>query len=203
MKTGRYIFLSSVLLMSCDEERTPIGPTADFTYTANYLIVSFTDVSTAGDGVINTWAWDFGDGNKSSERNPVHTYAEVGTYSITLTAIDDNSLDDISTPQEIVVVAPIGPTADFNYTTNYQFVSFTDASTAGNSAINNWNWDFGDGETSDQQNPTHTYIAPGTYTVRLTVTDENNLNGYKEDDVTVEEYSEAGPAASFSFQQTF
>ena len=64
MKTGRYILLSLVLLVSCEEE--PNGPTADFTYTANYLIVLFTDASTAGDGAINTWVWDFGDDSTST-----------------------------------------------------------------------------------------------------------------------------------------
>ena len=205
MKTGRSIFLALVLLMSCDKEEEPIGPTANFTYTANYLTVSFINSSTAGDGEINTWDWDFGDGTKSTEQNPVHTYAEDGTYMVTLTVIDNNSLDDISSPQEIIVEAmiPAGPTADFTYTANYLIVSFADASIAGNSAINSWNWDFGDDETSDQQNPTHTYTAPGTYTVKLTVTDENNLTSFKEEDATLEDYTEAGPAASFSFSANF
>ena len=205
MKTGRSIFLALVLLMSCDKEEEPIGPTANFTYTANYLTVSFINSSTAGDGEINTWDWDFGDGTKSTEQNPVHTYAEDGTYMVTLTVIDNNSLDNISSPQEIIVAAmiPAGPTADFTYTANYLIVSFADASIAGNSAINSWNWDFGDDETSDQQNPTHTYTAPGTYTVKLTVTDENNLTSFKEEDATLEDYTEAGPAASFSFSANF
>ena len=79
--------------MSCDKEAEPIGPTADFTYTTNYLIVSFTDASTAGDRMINTWDWDFGDGTKSVEQNPVHTYEESGTYLVSLTVIDKNNLD--------------------------------------------------------------------------------------------------------------
>ena len=204
MRTGRFIFLSLVLFMSCDKEAEPIGPTADFTYTANYLIVSFTDASTAGDRMINTWDWDFGDGTKSVEQNPVHTYEESGTYLVSLTVIDKNNLDDISTPQEIVVTAePIGPTADFTYTANYLIVSFADVSTVGDGEINSWNWDFGNDETSDQQNPTNMYNAPGTYTVRLTVTDENNLSSFKEDNVTLEDYTEEGPAASFSFSANF
>jgi len=83
--------------MSCEEEVRTTGPTADFTYTANYLIVSFTDASTAGDGAISTWAWDFSDGETSGQQNPVHTYAEDGTYSVSLTVTDENSLADTYT----------------------------------------------------------------------------------------------------------
>ena len=80
----------------------PIGPTADFTYTANYLIVSFADVSTVGDGEINSWNWDFGDGNMSTERNPVHTYEEDGTYTVSLTVTDENDLFDTYTGAVVV-----------------------------------------------------------------------------------------------------
>ena len=74
MRTGRFIFLSLVLFMSCDKEAEPIGPTADFTYTTNYLIVSFADVSTVGDGEINSWNWDFGNDETSDQQNPTNMY---------------------------------------------------------------------------------------------------------------------------------
>ncbi|MBI9038744.1 MAG: T9SS type A sorting domain-containing protein [Bacteroidales bacterium] len=54
-------------------------------------------------------------------------------------------------------------------------VNFTDLSASGNAPIDEWYWDFGDGNTSDVQNPTHTYENLGSYTVSLTVTDENGL----------------------------
>ena len=200
MKTGRYILLSLVLLMSCEED--PNGPTADFTYTTNYLIVSFTDASTPGDGAINTWAWDFGDGETSGQQNPTHTYTAPGTYSATLTVTDENDLNDTYT--EDVTVEFRSPTTDFTYTANYLIVSFTDASTPGDGAINTWAWDFGDGSTSAEQNSVHTYAEAGTYTVSLTVTDENDLNDtYTEDDITVEEYTGTGPAASFGYSVNF
>ena len=110
MKTGRYILLSLVLLMSCEED--PNGPTADFTYTTNYLIVSFTDASTSGDGAINTWAWDFGDGNTGTEQNPVHTYAEDGIYSVTLTVTDENSLVDTYTKAIEVLISVLSLTPE-------------------------------------------------------------------------------------------
>ena len=159
----------------------PIGPTADFTYTANYLIVSFTDASTAGDIAISTWTWDFGDGSTSEEQNSVHTYAEAGTYTASLNVTDENSESDTYT-EEIVIVDPVGPTADFTYTENFLYISFTDISTPGDGVITARYWDFGDGSTSNEQNPIHAYTAPETYAVSLTVTDENsNIDTYTEE----------------------
>ena len=103
MKTVRYLFFLFFLFISCGDEETPIGPIANFGYTIDNLIVSFSDSSVAGEGVINKWLWDFGDDLASFEQNPVHTYAEAGAYSVKLTVTDDNDLDDVSTTREIVV----------------------------------------------------------------------------------------------------
>ena len=207
MKTVRYLFFLFFLFISCGDEETPTGPIANFGYTIDNLIVSFSDSSTAGDAVINRWVWDFGDGSTSTEKNPIHTYSEDGTYLVTLKVYDENVLSDVTAPRQIVLESQtIGPTANFSYTSNYLIVSFVDASTPGNSDINNWSWDFdGDGvnDTSGVGPHTYTYASPGTYTVSLTVTDENNLTSSKETDVTVEEYTETGPAASFSFSANF
>ncbi|MBZ9728704.1 S8 family serine peptidase [Salegentibacter sp. JZCK2] len=64
-------------------------PKADFTYTTNLLQVQFTDASTDADGSVTSWSWDFGDGNSSSIQHPSHTYANSGTYSVSLTVTDD------------------------------------------------------------------------------------------------------------------
>jgi PKD repeat protein len=64
------------------------------------------------------------------------------------------------------------PTADFTSVVNCLDVVFTDTSTDADGTIVSWLWDFGDGNTSTQQNPSHTYAAAGTYTVTLTVTDD-------------------------------
>jgi subtilisin family serine protease len=63
------------------------------------------------------------------------------------------------------------PTADFTYSCSDLACSFTDASTDSDGSVTGWSWSFGDGVTSSQQNPTHSYAAGGTYTVSLTVTD--------------------------------
>ena len=163
MKTVRYLFFLFFLFISCGDEETPTGPIANFGYTIDNLIVSFSDSSTVGDAVINRWVWDFGDGSTSTDQNPIHTYSEDGTYLVTLKVYDENVLSDVTAPRQIVLESQtIGPTANFSYTSNYLIVSFVDASTPGNSDINNWNWDFdGDGvnDTSGVGPHTYTYAS--------------------------------------------
>ena len=61
---------------------------ADLTFTTSGLTATFTDTSTDGDGVINSWSWSFGDGGSSVEQNPSHTYAASGSYTVTLALTD-------------------------------------------------------------------------------------------------------------------
>lgn len=75
----------------------PVGPTAGFTSTADFLVVSFTDASVAGDAAITARLWDFGDGTQSTAPNntsPMHTYPDSGTYTVTLTVTDADGLED-------------------------------------------------------------------------------------------------------------
>ena len=138
------------------------------------LDVQFTDKST---GTVTGWNWDFGDGTTSTEQNPTHTYSTPGTYTVTFTAT--NEVGSNVKTQTITVNYP-APVADFAGNTTSGTapldVKFTDKSTG---KVTGWNWDFGDGTTSTEQNPTHTYSAPGTYTVVLTVTgpggDDNKI----------------------------
>jgi PKD repeat protein len=166
-------FLYSIFAYyTTDGENIP--PTADFTYTTNGLTVDFTDTSNDPDGTIVSWLWDFGDGNTSTQQHPSHTYTADGTYTVTLTVTDDDDATG-SISKDVTVTDKINPTADFTYTINCLTVIFTDTSTDLDGTIVSWLWDFGDGNTSTLQNPTHTYAVPGTYTVTLTVTDNDGL----------------------------
>ena len=66
----------------------PAAPTAGFEFSANYLAVEFSDASTDVNGDITNWSWDFGDDSSSTAQNPTHTYAETGSYDVTLTVTD-------------------------------------------------------------------------------------------------------------------
>lgn len=123
--------------------------------------VQFTDAST---NMPVSWAWDFGDGNTGTGQNPLHTYSAPGTYTVCLTATNLAGSDTHC--QEATIVLP--PAASFTFEDQGAgTIAFTDASSNDPTA---WSWDFGDGNSSTAQNPTHTYTENGTYTICLTAT---------------------------------
>src|SRR5512136_33636 len=181
-------------------------PAADFTANPRVgtapLTVTFTDTST-GNPV--SWAWKFGDGSTSSEENPVHVYQNEGTYDVTLTVTNAYGTDTetktgagencIAGVTGYIVVGRV-PVADFSATPTSGSaplaVAFTDKSTG--ASPRTYSWSFGDGGTSTDTNPTHTYAANGVYSVTLTVT-----NPFGTDTATKSEYISvgAGPVADF------
>ncbi|MFK7783751.1 MAG: PKD domain-containing protein [Crocinitomicaceae bacterium] len=134
-----------------------------YTESSTQLTVDFTDASVGA----NSWLWDFGDGNTSTQQNPTHTYAADGTYTVCLTTI--GSCDADSVCSSVTVTSCANPTADFTESINVGVVDFTNTSST--SGTPTYSWDFGDGQSSTVENPTNTYAANGTYTVCLTVSD--------------------------------
>ncbi|MEW6069095.1 MAG: PKD domain-containing protein [Candidatus Thermoplasmatota archaeon] len=137
--------------------------------------VWFTDTSHDPDGEIICWLWMFGDGTLSHFRNPTHTYANKGTYYVTLTVWDDCGAQGSATIG--IVIKNIPPVAEFTYSpsspTDLDTIQLTDLSVDYDGQIIARHWNFGDGTTSTLQNPTHQYADDGTYTVTLTVTDND------------------------------
>jgi len=128
------------------------------------LTVAFTDTS---DGDPEEWYWEFGDGQNSTEQNPVHTYSSKGTYPVILTTKIDGT-EYVSKPVTITVYDPIEARMSvFNREGPVPLaVSFRDISTGDRDRRL---WNFGDNSTSTELNPTHTYVAGGTYNATLTV----------------------------------
>jgi len=181
-------------------------PSANFSWAAELLQVIFTDLSVAGDTTITNWSWDFGDGTTEADtsdlQSPTYTYTEAGTYSVSLTVTDANELSNLSIQNITVAFVLVGPTAGFTHSGSYLTKQFTDESTPGDTTITNWSWDFdGDGNEDTTGAGPHTYVyeESGTYSVSLTVTDENNLTDTYYDSVISVEYLQTGPSASFEY----
>ena len=66
------------------------GPEASYEWTSSGLVVAFTDTSVIGDGAIERWEWDFGDGTDGRDPNPSHTFTEPGEWAVTLKVVDDS-----------------------------------------------------------------------------------------------------------------
>ncbi len=136
------------------------------------LPVLFRDLSDPGTGTVAR-VWDFGDGETSTEENPEHTYAIDDTFTITLTVTSEHGSD---IDEQIIDVVFAPPTADFELAAGSrpdpsvgEEVQFVDTSVRGSDPITVWEWDFGDGATSNEQDPKKIYQSPGAFDVTLTV----------------------------------
>lgn len=150
-------------------------------FPADTLTASFTVTPTAGPTPLNTtltptvsgqvtgWHWDFGDGNNAADTTATvpsvtRTYSKAGSYTISLTV--DGPAGSV-TQSAKVDVAPVAKfTASALSGTAPASIQFTDGSQGSPTA---WTWNFGDGTSATEQNPSHTYTAAGTYTVSLSV----------------------------------
>jgi len=153
------------------------------------LSCSFTDQSSDPDGTIASRDWDFGDGSThASQANPSHTYGAGGTYTVRLTVTDNQGATDNVT-RSVTVTAPPPPNqppvAAFGSSCTLLVCSFTSTSSDPDGSIASYRWTFGDGGSATEQNPTHVYTAPGTYTVTLTVTDNQGATDNVSHTVTV------------------
>ncbi|MEP5376032.1 MAG: PKD domain-containing protein [Hyphomicrobiales bacterium] len=145
------------------------------------------DASQSSDDVgIVQYSWDFGDGNSSSDQNPIYTYIDFGVYEAVLTITDADGLSDTdsvtitvnnpnsnSAPVALATATPLSGEAPLE-------VSFDGSGSSDNLGIESYLWDFGDGSISNDENPTHTYDFAGTFEVTLTVEDEEGLSNTSE-----------------------
>jgi len=178
-KTDYIVVIGISGSLNADFSASPVEGTAP-------LRVYFTDLSTSSP---ESWLWDFGDGEISTEKNPEHMYTESGTYTVSLSFENDGGTaykrkdaliqvnilypddpvrnpgfrnPDVDTPRPYVNFSAEPLSGDYPLK-----VYFTDLSIPEPSL---WLWDFGDGRLSNHCDPYHTYDSPGKYSVSLKVT---------------------------------
>ena len=191
------IILGAFFIPACAAASIPVASfVSTVTVGTTPLTVQFLDSSTNSPTL---WLWSFGDGGTSTVQNPSHTYSVAGTYTVTLTA-SNTAGSDTATQTGYVTVSSVatGPVASFVSTvttgTTPLTVQFVDSST---NSPKTWAWSFGDGGTSTLQNPSHTYLAAGTYTVTLTATNTAGSNTVTQTGYIVVSAVSTIPVASF------
>ena len=166
------------------------APVAAFTVTVNNLDLTVDGTSsTDADGTVASYSWDFGDGTTATGATPPkHTYATAGTRNVKLT-VTDNAGGTNSLTQSVTTLNPPvnkAPTASFTATpTNLTVAVDGTASSDPDGTIASYAWDFGDGTSGTGSTASRTYGAAGTYTVKLTVTDDKGATGQTTRTVTV------------------
>lgn len=170
-------------------------PVPDFSLNAVCFATSalFTDLSSIPSGTINGWNWNFGDGGTSNDQNPLYTYSQSGSFQVNLTVTSDNGCTQSVSKAMNVFPVPVAAFAGNNVCEGNQSQFYSQSSIVGGGVLT-CNWDFGDGNTSSNDNPSHTFQTPGVYTVTLTVTSAAGCSNTTSQTFTVYQ----SPAALFS-----
>lgn len=177
---------------------------ADFSFTpsCNNDTTFFTDLSSALNGIVSTWNWNFGNpisgtANESSIQNPFHIFQSSGDYDVFLEV-----QNDFGCFSDTLITITIDQTPSANFVADSICLGLPTSfdatlSSGGTGNILSYEWNFGfNGETSTSQNPTFTYSNAGTYNVCLTITTDldcpSNLS-----DTCINVFVYENPTASF------
>ncbi len=162
------------------------------------LEVSFKGSGSTDDNSVSNYTWDFKDGATATEADPKHTFTAAGTYVVELTVKDENGLTDKKTvsisvtependaPIAVATANPASGVAPLE-------VQFTGSKSTDDDKVTGYAWNFKDGATAINANPSHTFTETGSYEVELTVTDKEGLSAKKTVLITVEAEAENEP----------
>ncbi|MBN2638284.1 MAG: PKD domain-containing protein [Bacteroidales bacterium] len=170
-------------------------PTANFNYQVGCYRTptTFTDRSlTNGGSALTSWHWTLGDGNTSNAQDTTHIYAYPGSYNVNLYIQNADGCRD--TVQRTVVIDTL-PTVDFTMSNDTICQNGTIQFTGQSSTAATWDWDFGNGNTSNYRVTSSQYTVPGLDTVTLTVADVHGCTSATSKTV----YVRPGPVANFDF----
>ncbi len=172
-------------------------PIADFSFTeVCYQDTNqFFDQSTVQASSISAYQWLFDGFGSSIAANPFFVFPQAAVHEVSLVVSSVEGCVDTATSMVTVFDRPV---ADFSTTPVClnDTILFSDSSTVSAGFIANWNWDFDNGQSSSNQDPTTVYTAPGTYTINLLVESDEGCFGYVSQDVEIV----ALPIAQFDFE---
>ncbi|MBS4055889.1 MAG: choice-of-anchor L domain-containing protein [Bacteroidales bacterium] len=181
-----------------------VNPLPEPDFTADVLAgcqpfeVQFTDQTADAFGNAQ-YTWDFGDGNSSDLRNPVHTFLDPGKYTVSLTVANTDFCLKTKIITNYIEVYPKPATlfdADPRISTlGDPDISFTNLTPPGNF---NYLWNFADGNTSTEENPIHTYTDPGTFVVNLTAESDKGCTEFYELDIVISEVAQLFIPSAFT-----
>ncbi|HRY33801.1 MAG TPA: PKD domain-containing protein [Bacteroidales bacterium] len=176
-------------------------PGVDFGYTkvCRGMPTEFSDSTSAPAGGLSQWQWNFGDGSAGVyQQNPSHTYANAGTYYVSLLVTDVNGCQRSKTKEIIVYPLP-NPSFQVSPLCTGQPAYFTNYSNGAGAPVTNYSWNFGDlftlDDTSHLEHPEYTYTLPGTYDVLLSITNSRGCVNQTSQTIVIEE----SPVAGFLF----
>ena len=138
-----------------------IKPLPDCSWSSNAPVCNGTPVQFSGPTGMDSYRWEFGDGQVSSSQGANHLYSAPGTYAVNLTVTNGGCLKTCAGKVEVTAL-------DCSWSSNSPVCNGTAVQFTGPSAMDSYQWDFGDGQVSSSQGANHLYSAPGTYAVNIT-----------------------------------
>ena len=128
----------------------------------------FTDSSQSEEAVVNSWDWEFGDGDTSDLQNPKHKFGDTGNYAVQLIVADTNGCQD-TLNQSIAIDSKPRAAFAVNPACSRDSSTFTDQSSISKGTIRSFQWKFGDGDSIRKASPQHVYDTGALYTASLEV----------------------------------
>ncbi|MBU0596454.1 PKD domain-containing protein, partial [Candidatus Bipolaricaulota bacterium] len=208
------VFIIGSVTRTINVTLTPLGPVgqdpnAVFTYTptnppVNGWVQFDASSSSDPDGSIASHSWSFGDGSTDSGAIAWNQYALPGTYVVTLTVTDNSGRTDTATQAVQVGGLNLPPTAAFSYTPPNPavngWVQFNGAASHDpDGSIVSYMWSLGDGSTDSELIAWNQYALSGTYTITLTVTDDDGASGSTSQTIVIGGATNLPPTAAFSY----
>ena len=163
----------------------------DFDYSPQIVcentLVTFYDSTTIVLDSVVSYIWYFGDGDSSNSSSPSHQYVSTGNYTASMVIKGRFGCD---TAVSKIITVQAGPNPAFvaqDFCSQAATLFFDSSTTIAPSVVNNWYWQFGDGNSANVQNPPHTYSTPGIYSVSLQIETDSGCLASTSSNVTIED----------------